>query len=243
MNGTEDAPRSNTEFHTTRWTVVREAARGDDTAAASALENIAASYWQPLYRYVRRRGKSPSDAEDLVQGFLASFLREKSFASAEQSRGRFRAFLLGALKNHLAGEWQHEHRLKRGGHVPHLSIDWRDAESGLEIELHDARTPDQLFDKDWANLLMERVLDQLAREEDDFEKWKSCLSLRSEQVPYAELGARLGLSEGAARVTAHRLRKRYRQRLRQEIVRTLEDETMVDEEMRALFSALCDDFS
>jgi RNA polymerase sigma-70 factor (ECF subfamily) len=234
--------RKQTLFVTTRWTVVCEAVDGGDTKAAAALEALFASYWQPLYRYVRRLGQPAHDAEDLVQGFFASMLEHDSLRLADRARGRFRAFLLGSLKNYLANEWQRAHRLKRGGFASHLSIDWKSAETGLGIEPIDPRSPDLLYDRDWAVTLLDKVLDDIAREEKalEFDCWKPFLTISSGHLPYAEIAAQFGMSEGAARVAVHRLRKRYRQRLREEISRTLAGDDLVEDEMKALFAALSD---
>ncbi len=229
-----------TLFATTRWTLVCDAARGGDTAAVEALEALCGTYWQPLYRFIRRSGRTAEDAEDLVQGFFAHLLQLSGLRLADRERGRFRAFLLGSLKHYMANEWQRVHRLKRGGYVTHLSIDWQDAETGLGIEPADEHSPDKLYDRDWAMTLLDKVLDDLAAEEKelDFARWKAYLSMSSERLSYADLAAEFGMTEGAARVAVHRLRKRYRQRLRDEIGRTLADERGVEEEMRSLFAAL-----
>ena len=229
-----------TLFATTRWTLVCDAARGGDTGAVRALGALFGTYWQPLYRYVRRLGRSPQDAEDLVQGFFAHLLQQNGLRLADRDRGRFRAFLLGSVKHYLANEWQRGHRLKRGGFAAHLSIDWQDAETGIGLEIEDNRSPDRLYDRDWAMALLDKVLDDLAQGEKelDFARWKPFLSISSGHVSYAEIAVNFGMTEGAARVAVHRLRKRYRQRLREEIGRTLADENLVEEEMRSLFAAL-----
>ena len=229
-----------TLFVTTRWTLVCDAARGGSTEAAEALGALFQIYWPPLYRYVRRVGRSEPDAEDLVQGFFAHLLQLDGLRLVDRDRGRFRAFLLGGLKHYIANEWQREHRLKRGGFDPHLSIDWKDAETGLGIESADPHSPDMLYDRDWAMALLDKVLDDLAAEEKnvDFERWKVFLSLSSGHLSYADIAAEFGITEGAARVAVHRLRKRYRERLRAEIGRTLGDEKLVEDEMRSLFAAL-----
>ena len=229
-----------TLFVTTRWTVVCEAARGGDTGASDALGTLFAAYWQPLYRYVRRLGQPAPDAEDLVQGFFTHLLERRGLRLADRDRGRFRAFLLGSLKHYMANEWQREHRQKRGGFATHLSLDWKSAETGLGIEPADVRSPDLLYDRDWAMTLLDKVLDDMAREEKDldFNRWKPFLSVSSGHLSYAEIAAQFGLTEGAARVAVHRLRKHYRSRLREEIARTLDGDELVEEEMRALFAAL-----
>jgi RNA polymerase sigma-70 factor (ECF subfamily) len=233
-------PSHPTFFATTRWTLIRDAARGGDTAAVDALGALFLTYWPPLYRYARRQGKSPPDAEDLVQGFFADLLEQDGLRLADRDRGRFRMFLLGCLKNHMAGEWQRGHRQKRGGFATHLSIDWKHAETGLGLDPEDDRSPDKLYDRDWAMALLDKVLDDLEREENglDFARWKPFLSVSSGSLSYAEIAGRFGMTEGAARVAVHRLRKRYRQRLCEEIGRTLADVNLVEDEMRSLFAAL-----
>ncbi|WP_424314456.1 RNA polymerase sigma factor [Haloferula sp.] len=233
-------PNKQTLFFTTRWTLVRDAAKGGDTEATEALSQLFETYWQPLYRYVRRSGKSQQDAEDLIQGFFTQLLSTDGLRLADKDRGSFRSFLLGSLKNHMAKQWQHDHRLKRGGFSPHLSIDWKDGETGLSIEPADPATPDRLFDRDWAMALLDKVLDDLSKSDhgQDFDRWKPFLSISSGKLAYAEIAEAFGMTEGAARVAVHRLRKRYRQHLRDEISRTLSDSESVDEEMSSLFAAL-----
>lgn len=232
-----------TLFLTTRWTLVGKAVAAGDTESRKALDDLFRIYWKPLYRYVRRTGKSPEDAEDLVQGFFGMLVTGDGLRLADRERGRFRAFLLAAIKNFMASEWRREHRQKRGGFATHLSLDWQDAETGLKFDVEDTRSPDRLFDKEWAMALLEKVLDDLEREEPDFARWKPFLSMSHERLPYAEMALQFGMSEGAVRVAVHRLRKRYRERVRGEIAGTLSESSMVDDEMRSLFSALTEDFS
>lgn len=227
-----------TLFLTTRWTLVSEAARAGDTQAQAALGELFGVYWKPLYRYARRQGQSAEDAEDMVQGFFAHLLEGGGLRLADRDRGRFRAFMLGALRNFMANEWRREHRQKRGGFAPHLSLDWQDAESGLRLDAADTCSPDRLFDREWAMALLDGVLDDLEREEPGLKQWKPFLSLSRERLSYAEMAKKFGVTEGAARVGVHRLRKRYRQRVRDAIAATLTDRSMVDEEMQALFTAL-----
>jgi RNA polymerase sigma-70 factor (ECF subfamily) len=227
-------------FATTRWTLVGDAACGEDSRAAEGLAQLFQIYWPPLYRYVRRSGRGKQDAEDLVQGFFAHLLEGKGLGAADRDRGRFRAFLLASLKNYLSNEWHRDHRQKRGGFITHLSIDWRDAETGLGIEPEDHRSPDKHFDREWAIALLDKVLDDLAHSEkdQDFARWKPFLSMNSDRISYAEIAEDFGMTENAVRVAVHRLRKRYRQCLRDEIARTLATDDLVEEEMRSLFAAL-----
>jgi RNA polymerase sigma factor (sigma-70 family) len=231
-------------FVTTRWTVIREAAGGGDTGAVEALGVLFGSYWQPLYRYARRKGKSKEDAEDLVQGFLAHLMEADALRDTDRAKGRFRSFLLAGFNHWMINDWKRNTRQKRGGGAVLLSFDWASAETGLQVDAPDERSPDRLFDREWALTLLGKVIDaleSLSEQEGNatqFETLKPCLTADSNRIPYAELGARLGMTEGAARVAVHRLRKRYRHLLTQEIERTLSTPEAVDEEMQSLFAAL-----
>ncbi|MEI6176569.1 MAG: sigma-70 family RNA polymerase sigma factor [Verrucomicrobiota bacterium] len=233
-----------TYFATTRWTLVRNAARGGDTLAVAALGSLVRSYWQPLYRYARRRGKSPEDAGDLVQGFLAHVIEARALRETDHTKGRFRAFLLASFRHWMINDWKRETRAKRGGGVAPLSIDWQSAETGLHLEPADSQSPDKLYDREWALALLGKVLADLesaCRAEGgaaQFELLKSCLTADSARIPYADIARQLDTTEGAARVAVHRLRKRYRHLLTDEISRTLATPDAVEEEMRSLFAAL-----
>lgn len=230
-------------FFTTRWSVVLAAQDRASPGSAEALETLCRAYWYPLYAYVRRRGYAREDGEDLVQGFFARFLQRNDLAGLGAERGRFRAYLLASLKHFLANEWDKTQRQKRGGQVTHLSLDWQDAHERYHLEPADELSPDRVYDREWAVALLDRVLSRLR---DDsaaegkarlFEQLRPVLMVGREAVPYARLATELGLSEGAARVTVHRLRRRYRELLRDEIAQTLADPSQVEEEIRALFAA------
>ncbi len=231
-------------FVSTHWSVVITAGQSDSTRAQAALERLCRTYWYPLYAYVRRRGYSPHDAQDLTQGFFARLLERESLASADPHRGRFRTFLLTALTHYLVNEWQKGMALKRGGGCPVLSLDWAAAENRFDLEPADPFTPDKMFDKQWALTLLAEVLKRLEHEyqgkgkSEFFAALKSTLLGDRESQPYGELAARLDLNEGAVRVAVHRLRKRYRQLIRDEIANTLERSQDVEAEMRHLFQAL-----
>ena len=233
-----------TLFATTRWTIIRDAAHGGDTLAVEALGSLVRSYWQPLYRYARRTGKSPEDAEDLVQGFLAHVIEARALGRTDPSKGRFRAFLLASFQNWMINDWKRETRGKRGGGTAPLSLDWQSAETGLQLEPADDQSPDKLYDREWALALLAQVLADLeatCRAEGgaaQFEVLKSCLTADSARIPYADIARQLNTTEGAARVAVHRLRKRYRHLLTREIARTLATPDAVEEEMRSLFAAL-----
>ncbi|BDS08309.1 RNA polymerase subunit sigma-24 [Oceaniferula spumae] len=233
-----------TLFATTHWTLVVDAARSSETAAVDALGELVQTYWRPLYRYARRKGKSKEDAEDLVQGFMLHLIEAKSLESADRSKGRFRAFLLACFNHWMSNEWRHATRQKRGGGQHILSFDWESAESGISLDPPDGRSTEFHYDREWALALLEKVLTELeatSRAEgsiEQFELLKPCLTADSRNISYVDIASRLNVGEGALRVAVHRLRKRYRKLLTDEISRTLVSHDSLDEEMHALFSAL-----
>lgn len=230
-------------FVTTHWTVVLAAGQRHTAQSDHALEALCRTYWFPLYAYVRRRGYAKADAEDLVQAFFARFLAKNYLAGLSEERGRFRAFLLAALKNFLINEWKHANRQKRGGGEVPLSLDWETADTKFQVAAQNEPSPDQAFDREWALALLSKVIEQLQAEcategkTKLFEQLKVFLAAGKSETAQSEVAKALGLEEGAVRVAVHRLRKRYRQLLRDEIANTLSDPAMVDEEMRALFGA------
>jgi RNA polymerase sigma-70 factor (ECF subfamily) len=245
-----DAPSTRSEvsqrpvFATTRWSVVLAAGRNDTTHARAALEKLCQTYWYPLYAYVRRRGHSPEDAQDLTQEFFAQLLERQSLAHANPNRGRFRSFLLTAMNHFLTDEWKKARAKKRGGGCPNLSLDWAAAEERFDLEPADNATPDRIFEKQWALTLLGEVLSRLEREyqgqekTDLFAALKQSLMGTRESQPYAELAVRLDMNESAVKVAVHRLRKRYRELIRDEIAGTLDGIQNVEAEMQHLFSVL-----
>ena len=231
-------------FVSTQWSVVLTAARSDTTRAQEALAALCQTYWRPLYIYARGRGCSRENAEDLVQGFFAHFLQKNRLGGLNREQGRFRAFLLASLKHFMANEWDRAHRLKRGGHATHLSLDWPEAESRCQVEEAGALNPDRAYDREWALTLLDVVFGGLRDEciaegkAESFHQLKGYLSVGKSEIPYAEVARRLNQDIGAVRVAVHRLRRRYRKLVRQEIARTLSSPEQVDEEMRSLFAAL-----
>jgi len=231
-------------FAPTRWTVVLTAARSDTTHARAALAQLCEAYWYPLYACVRRKGYSPPDAEDLTQAFFAQVLEERFIAAADKEKGRFRSFLLTRLNHFLADEWDRLKAQKRGGGQRLVPLESGTAETRYRIEPTDRRSPDKLFEYRWAVTLLERVFERLRQEyEADgkaalFDELQGCLTQARAAVPYAQVGARLGLSEGALRVAVHRLRQRYRDVLRAEIADTVSGPEAVEEELCHLFRVL-----
>ena len=212
-------------------------------SADVALEELCRTYWYPLYAYVRHQGHSPEDAEDLTQAFFAKFLAKNYLAGLDSNRGRFRAFLLASLKHFLANEWDRSRRQKRGGGATLLSLDYQGADSRYQIDPPDHLSPDKLYDRAWALTLLEKVITRLREETKaegragQFEQLKIYLTVGTNDIPYAEAAAALAMSEGTVRVAVHRLRRRYRELLQQEIVQTLADPAQAAEEMRALMGA------
>ena len=231
-------------FATTHWTVVLAAGRGDSPQANVALEELCRTYWYPLYAYVRRHGHSREDAEDLTQGFFARLLEKNYLEGITNDKGKFRAFLLVAFKRFLANEWDRANRQKRGGGVAPLSLDWQDAETRYQINPAHDLSPVKLYDRAWAVIVLERVITRLRNENSRdgkaglYERLKPFLMLGKNEIPYPQAAATLKMSEGAVRVAVHRLRRRYRELLREEITQTLASPAQADEEMQALFSAL-----
>jgi len=211
--------------------------------ADRALEELCRTYWFPLYAYVRRRGYAKEDAEDLVQAFFTRFLARNYLEGLSAERGRFRAFLLASLKHFLANEWDKSQREKRGGGMTILSLDWQTADTQFQIAATGEPSPDKAFDREWALALLAKVIERLQAEcaADGkarlFDQLKVFLAAGKSETAQAEIAKALGMEEGAVRVAIHRLRKRYRVLLREEIAQTLSEPAMVDEEMRALFGA------
>lgn len=233
-------------FATTHWTVVLSAGRRATPEADRALEELCRIYWYPLYAYVRRQGHSKEDAEDLTQGFFARFLERNYLEGLSSKKGRFRAFLLAALKHFLANEYDRATSQKRGGGLAPLSLDWQDADARYHVEPADQLSPDKLYDRAWAMTLLELVIARLRDEcaaqskARVFEQLRPFLMVGQSDIPYAQAAASLGWNEGAARVAVHRLRKRYRELLRAEIAQTLSEPASIEDELGVLFQAFAD---
>jgi RNA polymerase sigma-70 factor (ECF subfamily) len=232
------------EFVTTHWSLVLRAGRRGGREADEALAALCERYWFPLYAYVRRRGVDANEAEDLTQAFFARLLEKDVLAGAAPGLGRFRAFLLTALKNFLANEWNRANARKRGGGRVRLSLDLPGGESRLGLEpAHDV-TPERVYERQWALTLLELVLESLrgefaaAGKARQFELLKDALTGDRPGLSYAAIATELRMSEEAARQAAHRLRKRYRELLRAEVAQTVADLADVEEEIRYLFEAL-----
>ncbi len=239
-----DGQLQGTQFTTTHWSAVLEAGKGDSPAALAALEELCRTYWYPLYAFVRRQGHSPEEAEDLTQSFFERLLEKDYVKLANPARGKFRSFLLSALKNFLTNEWARSTQQKRGGGRALLSWDQASAEGRYQMEPIDELTPEKTFEKQWAMTLLEQVLSRLKQEqvaagrEHFFEEVKSRLWGEKAPMGYAALAGEFELTETALKVAVHRLRLRYRELLREEIGRTVANPLEVREEMEALVSVL-----
>lgn len=231
-------------FATTHWSVVLTAQRSDSTRAHAALSHLCRTYWYPLYAFVRRQGHGAHDAQDLTQEFFARLLGKNYLAVAARERGKFRSFLLASLKHFLANEWNRAQAAKRGGGQAMISLDDTEAEGRYALEPVDSMTAEKIFERRWATTLLNQVVNQLrdeyarADKAELYEHLKHCLTVESRSAPYAELSARLKMSEGAVKVAVHRLRARYREVLREEIAQTVSSPGEVEGELRHLFAAL-----
>jgi RNA polymerase sigma-70 factor (ECF subfamily) len=233
----DSVPPGARQFVTTHWSVVVRA--GGKSAAA--LEKLCQTYWYPLYAYVRRQGHSPEDAQDLTQEFFAKLIAKHYLGDVDRSKGKFRSFLLASLKHFLANEWDKAHAQKRGGGQTIVSLD---AETRYKLEPADNISADKIFERRWALTLLDEVLKRVREEYAAdgktklFDQLKVTLTGERSTIPYAELGAQLGMSGGAVKVAVHRLRQRYRDALRDEIAETVAGPEEVEEELRQLFAAL-----
>ena len=244
MTTPSSTPPNAGNFVTTRWTQVLRA-RGETVEAQKALSELCEAYWTPVFRFLRREGRDEDTARELTQEFFARLIARHGLATVEPNRGRFRSFLLGAVKHFLADMRDHERRLKRGGGATTEPLDSRnDTETELQVPDATAVVPDTFFDRQWALTVMEHGLSSLEREfEADgkrahFAVLKPWLVGETDALPQAEAARRLDLTEGAVKVAIHRLRKRFRELIRAEIAQTLDEPARLDEELRYLVEVL-----
>lgn len=220
------------------------AAGGDDSVARHALEILCERYWYPLYAYVRRRGHEPAESENLTQGFFVMLLERDTIQKADPDRGRFRAFMLGMLKKYMTDEWRKKHAAKRGGFASSFSLDFQSAEEQFCREPVDNETPERLFERRWALSLLDNTMARLESEYSEhgrgllFAQLRPTLGGSKDRIPYATIADELGLTENAIKVAAHRLRKRYREILRDEVAQTVSDVSEVDDELSRLMDNL-----
>jgi RNA polymerase sigma factor (sigma-70 family) len=231
-------------FATTQWTRVLEA-RGESSNAKAALSDLCAAYYSPVYAFIRATSRKDDSARDLTQEFFARLLARQSIDTVDPRRGRFRSFLLGAVKHFLADMRDHANRIKRGSGQPLESIDVAsDTSPGLELPDTHASGPDREFDRKWALTVLDRALAALAEEHksagktDQFEALKPWLTGDTENLSQAEAARRLDLNEGAVKVAIHRLRRRFRDLVKAEVGQTLKDPALIANELACLMAAL-----
>jgi RNA polymerase sigma-70 factor (ECF subfamily) len=231
-------------FRTTHWSVIVAAQDGQSTEARAALAELCEAYWYPLYAFTRRQGHSMEDARDLTQEFFTRLLEKDYLGAADREKGKFRSYLLACCKHFLANEHDRAKALKRGGGVAIRSLDCGVAESRYSEEpAHDV-TPERLFERRWALVLLQNVFARLRAEHERdgklklFEQLKPFLAGDGPTVRYAQAAEALHLSSGAVKVAVHRLRRRYRELVHEEIARTVDAPALVEAEIRDLFAAL-----
>jgi RNA polymerase sigma factor (sigma-70 family) len=231
-------------FVTTRWSVVWTAREAGSADSEAALEALCRTYWYPLYAYVRRQGHTPHDAQDFTQEFFARLLAKDFLHAADREKGRFRTFLLVALKRFLANEWDRSQAQKRGGGCAAVPLDTDFAESRYAAEPVTAQPADREYEQRWAMTLLEQAMARLRAEYEEasrtgeFEQLKKYLTAERGAIPYAEIAAALNVAESGARGAVHRLRKRFRQIFRTQIADTVCDPAAVDDEVRHIVAAL-----
>jgi RNA polymerase sigma factor (sigma-70 family) len=240
---TDVGAQSAVGFVTTQWSVVL-AAQGSSPAADAALEILCDRYWRPLFGFVRRRGFSREEAEDLTQGFFARLLERRDLDAVRKEKGRLRSYLLVALKHYLANERERASAIKRGEGKRLFSLDeMREDERG-PFEPTDPRTAEQIYQRAWANTILDQVLVRLAEEYAAagsaklFDRFKVLLADEAERPSQMEIAVELGMTENALKQSFHRFRQRYRQTLREEIAHTVATPGDVEDELRHLIAVL-----
>jgi len=237
-------PPGGSAFVTTQWTRVLEA-RGESADAKAALSDLCAAYYQPVLAFVRRNAPDEESARDLTQEFFSRLLERRGIEHVDPRHGRFRSYLLGAVKHFLADAREHANRIKRGGgQTPEPLEPPTDTSSGLDVADANAPSPEREFDRRWALTLLDRALASLAAEQKasgslaQFEVLKVWLTGDTENVSQAEAARSLGINEGSVKVAIHRLRRQLRQSIKNEIAQTVKDRAQVEEEMKCLLEAL-----
>jgi len=230
-------------FKTTHWSVVFASGHDSESVARQALEQLCQAYWFPLYAFVRRQGLSAEDAQDLTQAFFERFLERGYFALADPERGRFRTFLLTSIKRFLTQEWRRTNRQKRGGNQALVPFEAEDAEGRYAAQPLNELSPDRLYDRRWAEALLERVMARLARDYESTGRTAVYTQLQQflwggqAEVSYSDISAKLAMSEGAVKVAVHRLRHRFRDLLREEVANTVRTPDQIEEELQHLLAA------
>ncbi len=241
------ASGGSSRFHTTHWSLIAALPGGsrDDAAARAgeALEHLCNAYWRPLYAFARYRGYTAEDAQDLTQAFLARVIETNGLGGASPDRGRFRSYLLGAMKHFMANERERAAAGKRGGGRRLVDLDIAEVESRLAGRVDGGPTDaERAFDRDWARETTAAALARLGAEWHERGRGEQFEALRpallGEGPPRSDLAARLGMTENAVKVAIHRLRQRYAELVREAVARTVADEADVEDEMRYLIGML-----
>lgn len=239
----DDKPARGGRFATTRWSLVLAAGQGSNEQSREALNNLCETYWYPVYAFVRRQVNDADAALDLTQAFFARVLEKNYFGDADPARGRFRSFLLTSARHFLSNERDRARTLKRGGATPIVSLDIETAEGAYQLEGKDL-TPEKLFEARWAAVLLDRALTRVrdgyasSGKSNVFERLKGFLTGDSEDVRYADMGRSLEMTETAVKVAVHRLRRRFRDALVEEIAHTVADPGDIDAEIHHLLQAV-----
>jgi DNA-directed RNA polymerase specialized sigma24 family protein len=231
-------------FATTHWSLVAQSALTDVPEATDALAKLCETYWPPIYSFIRRRGYSPIDAQDLTQSFFTFFLRTKAYARTDRLHGKFRSFLLASVKNFLADDWDRNQAIKRGGDYQFVSLDQDTAEAFYDAASASDSTAERIFELRWAKTLTAGALNTLRKElqaegkRQLFEQLKSFLAGGSVLPSYDDASARTGLPRATVKTHVHRLRQRYREIVRREIARTVAAPHEIDDELHYLCNVL-----
>jgi RNA polymerase sigma-70 factor (ECF subfamily) len=233
-------------FRTTHWSVVLLSAQTQAPGSRTALADLCRLYWYPLYAFVRRRGYSPEDAQDLTQGFFLSLLERKSLRRVSPEKGKFRSFLLASLKNYLSDAFDRDNSAKRGGQIEFVALDFHDGEERYHDEQANDLSPEKVFDARWALILLSHAMGRLRKEYVSQDKTAIIDALQpfldptnSKRLPsYEDVADKLQVSLAGVKTLIHRLRRRYSEILREEVARTVTDTRAIDDEIHSLCEAL-----
>ena len=232
------------QFAATSWTDVLAAQRGGSVEASAALERLCQTYWYPLYAYVRRKGYDPHKSQDHTQEFFYRLIRENYLGAVDRRRGKFRSFLLAALNHFLSNQLDHERAIKRGGRNTFISLDDTDAENRFKLEPASDLSPEKIFERNWFMTLFDAALARLREEQatagrdELFDHLKQFVVDDAESGDYNTAAGRVGMTANAVAVTVHRWRERYKKLVREEVMRTVADNSEIDEELHRFFAVL-----
>jgi RNA polymerase sigma-70 factor (ECF subfamily) len=232
-------------FHTTHWSIIRKAADHGSPESLHALETLCRAYWYPLYSYVRSTGIRHEDACDLTQDFFSRLLsNDRTLGSLAPENGRFRSFLLVAIRRLIASSWRRSYSQKRGGGTPAIVIDEADALARFDAGHHDGNSPEVVFDRNWAASVMDRALARLAshwhEKDKPLDQLRTYLTDARGTVPVADMAAQLGVSTASLKASIYRLRKLFADLLRDELAATVSDPSEIDSELRYLLTVLAE---